>query len=187
MPAPRAVIWYVSSLKSHSAPLTCDQGSSTGPPVASALESAYGADNVWVQGVGSPYTADLASNAQPGGTSSAAIGEAVRLFNLANTKCPNTPIVSGGYSQGTAVIAGAIPKLDAALRQRVVGTVLFGYTQNQQNNGGIPNYPASNLQVFCASGDRVCTGTLRITAAHFSYADEASGPAPEFLRSKIGA
>lgn len=105
---------------------------------------------------------------------------------MAKTKCPNTPIVSGGYSQGTAVIAGAIPKLDAALRERVVGTVLFGYTKNLQNRGSINNYPPSNLKVYCAVGDLVCTGTLTITAAHFSYLDEALGPAPQFLQSKIG-
>lgn len=166
--------------------MTCKQGSSTGPAVANALERTYGANGVWVQGVGGPYLADLGSNALPSGTSSAAINEAVRLFNMANTKCPNTPIVSGGYSQGTAVIAGAIPKLDAALRERVVGTVLFGYTKNLQNRGGINNYPPSNLKVYCAVGDLVCTGTLTITAAHFSYLDEALGPAPQFLQSKIG-
>jgi cutinase len=139
-----------------------------------------------VQGVGGPYLADLGSNALPGGTSSAAINEAVRLFNMANTKCPDTPIVSGGYSQGTAVIAGAIPKLGASLRERVVGTVLFGYTKNLQNRGGINSYPASNLKVYCATGDLVCTGTLTITAAHFSYLDEAAGPAPQFLQGRIG-
>ncbi|KAJ4361591.1 hypothetical protein N0V95_001752 [Ascochyta clinopodiicola] len=166
---------------------TGNMGMSTGPAVASALERAYGADKVWVQGVGSPYSADLASNGLPGGTSQPAINEAVRLFNLANTKCPSTPIVAGGYSQGTAVMAGAIPKLDAALRNRVVGTVMFGYTQNAQNGGGIKSYPKDNVKVFCATGDLVCTGTLIITAAHFSYAADAAGPAPQFLRGKIGA
>jgi cutinase len=129
----------------------------------------------------------LGSNALPGGTSSAAINEAVRLFNLAAQKCPDTPIVAGGYSQGTAVIAGAIPKLDAGLRERVVGTVLFGYTKNLQNRGGIEGYPAGSLKVYCATGDLVCTGSLIITAMHFSYFDEAAGPAPKFLQGKIGS
>ena len=73
------------------------QGISTGPAVASALEREYRTGGVWVQGVGGPYTAGLAANSLPAGTDRAAIDEAKRLFNLANTKCPNTPVVTGGY------------------------------------------------------------------------------------------
>ncbi|EMD88117.1 carbohydrate esterase family 5 protein [Bipolaris maydis C5] len=164
-----------------------NMGSSTGPIVARELQSKYGANGVWVQGIGSPYTADLFSNALPAGTSQGAIDEAVKMFQLANQKCPETPVVSGGYSQGTAVMAGAIPKLSETVRAQVKGVVLFGYTKNQQNNGGIPSYPADNLKVFCAAGDLVCLGTLTVTAAHFTYFDDAAGPAPEFLESKIGA
>jgi len=89
-------------------------------------------------------------------------------------------------SQGAALAAAAISDLDATVRNKVVGTVLFGYTKNQQNRGAIPNYPSDRLKVFCATGDLVCTGTLTITAAHLSYGDEARDEAPEFLISKIG-
>jgi cutinase len=65
--------------------------------------------------------------------------------------------------------------------------VLFGYTQNAQNRRGIPNFPSDDLEVYCAVSDLVCTGTLTITAAHFSYLDEAAGPAPRFLEEKIDA
>lgn len=72
------------------------QGQQTGVPLASALENYYGAANVWVQGV--TYAADLFSNLLPGGSSSTAFNEAARLFNLANSKCPNSIVVAGGYS-----------------------------------------------------------------------------------------
>ncbi|KAJ4983611.1 cutinase [Stagonosporopsis vannaccii] len=158
-----------------------------GAPLGNALESRYGAANVWVQGVGGPYEATLADNFLPRGSSTAAIREGVRLLNLANSKCPNSRIVTGGYSQGSALIAAAISDVTATVRSQVVGTVLFGYTKNLQNFGRIPNYPADRLEVFCAVGDLVCDGTLIITAAHLSYSDEAASDAPRFLASKIGA
>lgn len=64
--------------------------------------------------------------------------------------------------------------------------VLFGYTQNAQNKGAVPNYPQENLKVFCAPGDLVCRGTLVVTIAHFGYVDEARGAAAEFLSGRIG-
>ncbi|PVI00313.1 carbohydrate esterase family 5 protein [Periconia macrospinosa] len=165
-----------------------NMGDGLGPTMADVLEAKYGASNVWVQGVGGPYNAGLLENLGSKGTSQAAIDEAKRLFVLASTKCPSSKIVSAGYSQGSAVIAGAIPDLTAAQRNKVIGIVFFGYTRNKQNNGGISSYPQSNLQVYCDNGgDLVCEGTLLITASHFSYDDEAAGVAPQFLISKIGA
>lgn len=90
-------------------------------------------------------------------------------------------------SQGTALAAAAVSKLDAEVMDQVKGCVLFGYTKNAQNKKGIPNYPADRTAIYCNTGDAVCTGTLMITAAHFMYQRDAAGPAPEFLISKIGA
>jgi cutinase len=157
-----------------------------GPYTADALEAAYGASKVWIQGVGGPYAATLEDNTLPAGTSQAAIGEAQRLFNLAASKCPNTPITAGGYSQGATVMSNAIPGLSTAVQNQIKGVVLFGYTKNLQNGGRIPGFPTSKTRVYCAPGDSVCDGTLIITAAHFTYADEASVEAPAFLRAQIG-
>ena len=158
---------------------------STGPRVASALQSQY-PNSVWVQGVGGPYSASLADNFLPRGTTTAAINEAKRLFTLANTKCPNAAVVAGGYSQGTAVMAAALDDLSGAVEDQVKGVVLFGYTKNLQNGRRIPNYPTDRTQIYCATGDLVCTGTLTITPAHFSYNDEAEDEAPKFLIGRIG-
>lgn len=70
---------------------------SLGPSVASALERELGADNVLIQGVGGAYTAGLAENALPDGTSQAAIDEMIGLLELADSTCPGTQIVAGGY------------------------------------------------------------------------------------------
>jgi cutinase len=71
-------------------------GCCRGTSVARYLTGHYGAENVAVQGV--KYPADIAGSLASGGCSATGINEAVRLFNLANTKCPNTIIVAGGYS-----------------------------------------------------------------------------------------
>ncbi|KAJ4288299.1 separase/separin [Collariella sp. IMI 366227] len=158
-----------------------------GPSVGDYLESSLGAANVWVQGVGGRYTASLGDNALPDGTSQAAIDEMTSLFNLANTKCPNAKVVAGGYSQGAALTAATISRLSSAIRNKIVGVVLFGYTKNQQNNGRIPNYPADRTKVFCNEGDLVCEGMLIVATPHLMYGSDAAGPAPRFLLSKINA
>jgi cutinase len=145
-------------------------------------------NNIWIQGVGGGYTAGLGENALPAGTSRAAINEAKRLFQLAQTKCPQSAVVAGGYSQGTAVVGNALTELaGTATQEQVKGVVLFGYTKNAQNNGRIPNYPTDRTKVFCNTGDLVCTGSLIVAAPHFGYTADSLGPAPEFLKSKIDA
>ncbi|KAF4996511.1 hypothetical protein FGRMN_4465 [Fusarium graminum] len=158
-----------------------------GPRVASALEDRYGRTGVWIQGVGGAYRATLGDNALPRGTSSAAIREMIALFSLASTKCPSAKIVSGGYSQGAALAAASIEDLTSAVRNKVVGTILFGYTKNAQNSGRIPNYPAERTKVFCNVGDLVCTGSLIVAAPHLAYQSAASGAGPEFLIQRVDA
>jgi cutinase len=80
----------------------------------------------------------------------------------------------------------AISTLPPNIQAKVVGTVLFGYTKNAQKNGGIPNYPQSRVRVYCSEGDGVCFGQLRVTAGHFSYMRDGSGPkAIAFLTGQI--
>ncbi|KAG7046442.1 cutinase [Colletotrichum abscissum] len=163
-----------------------NMGISAGPIVGDALKSRYGSSQVWVQGVGGPYSADLASNFLPEGTSTVAINEAKRLFTLANTKCPNSAVVAGGYSQGTAVMASSISTLSSTIQNQIKGVVLFGYTKNLQNLGRIPNFPSSKLSVYCDVADAVCYGTLFILPAHFLYQTDAAVAAPIFLAGRIG-
>jgi cutinase len=90
------------------------------------------------------------------------------------------------HSQGTAVMMNAISKLPENVKRKVVGVVLFGYTKNGQQKGGIPNYPKENVMVLCSSSDGVCGGQLLVTAGHFSYMADGSGPkAVNFLVGKI--
>ncbi|KAI5360617.1 putative cutinase/acetylxylan esterase, alpha/Beta hydrolase, cutinase, serine active [Septoria linicola] len=161
-----------------------NMGSTVGPPTCSGLKEAYG--NAICQGVGGGYAADLGSNALPDGTSAAGLREAADMFALAASQCPDASIVAGGYSQGAALMAGAVGALDATAQAQVKGVVLYGYTKNLQNNGRIPNYPADQTKVFCNASDGVCSGTLAVTAGHLTYTADVD-EAVEFLEGTIAS
>lgn len=102
--------------------------------------------------------------------------------------CPNSAMTIAGYSQGSAVMLGAIQALPQAMQDQIAGVAFYGYTQNQQTGGSIPNFPQNKLQINCANGDNVCNGNLAVSAAHLSYTNDGSVPAgAQFLMSMAGA
>ncbi|KAF4210601.1 hypothetical protein CNMCM8980_003614 [Aspergillus fumigatiaffinis] len=161
-----------------------NMGFIVGPGVCSSLKNDLGSDKVACQGVGGAYTAQLAPNFLSQNTDQASIDAATDMFDLANTKCPNTKIVAGGYSQGSAVIDNSIQALDSDLKAKVKGVVLFGFTRNVVDKGQIPGYPKDQTKIYCAVGDLVCDNTLIITTAHLSYGADADDAA-KFLASKV--
>lgn len=163
--------------------LTIPQGLSAGPSCAAGLDARF--NSVWTQGVGGAYKAGLSENFLPAGTDRASIDEAKRLFQMAHSKCPNSAIAAGGYSQGTAVVGNAISELSSAIKDQIKGVVLFGYTKNLQNGGKIANFPSAKTKVYCETLDAVCYGTLFILPAHFLYGIESSISAPTWLAKQI--
>jgi len=160
-------------------------GESMGPSVCSSLKSKFKGE-VACQGVGGAYTAGLMDNVGAVGTTKGAIAEAQKMFTTAQSKCPSTKIVAGGYSQGTAVMENAIMGLEAGLKEKVLGVVLFGYTKNGQTKSSIPNFPKDRVMVLCRTDDGVCGGQLMVTAGHFGYLMDGSGTkAANFLIEKI--
>ncbi|KAL1956407.1 hypothetical protein VTO42DRAFT_7293 [Malbranchea cinnamomea] len=158
-------------------------GITVGPDTCDELNREF-RGRVACQGVGPRYEASLAGNFLPRGTTQAAIDEAAELFNLAHTKCPNTQIVGGGYSQGAAVMHGAIPGLSDAVKDQIKGVVLYGDTRNEQDGGRIPNFPTDKTNIICNPGDLVCDGTLILTAAHFTYGTRVRG-AVDWLEDRL--
>ncbi|GAB1727453.1 hypothetical protein NU195Hw_g5942t1 [Hortaea werneckii] len=160
-------------------------GGSVGPPTCNGLKREYGSSRVACQGVGGPYDATLGANLLPEGTTSGAYNEAIRLFTLANTKCPGSTVVAGGYSQGAAVMVASIRRLSSTIQNQIAGVVLYGNTRNAQENGKIPNFPNDKVETICALTDGVCYGTLTVTAGHLSYGDDVDD-AVDFLSDRIG-
>jgi cutinase len=100
------------------------------------------------------------------------------------TKCPDSIIVAGGYSQGAAVNHRAIEDLPAAVQDRIAGVVLYGDTQKQQDKEQIPNFPKDKVEIICQLGDAVCNGVLTVLPAHLTYGVRAD-EGVKFLETQI--
>ncbi|QDS69670.1 hypothetical protein FKW77_009550 [Venturia effusa] len=144
-----------------------NMGSTVGPPTANGLKSAFTNASVAVEGI--DYGALLITNLNPGGADYPGIQKMKDLLNSAASKCPNSAIVAGGYSQGAALVHRAIENLSSAVKDKIVGVVTYGDTRNTQDRGQIPNFPANKVKIICNDGDAVCAGTLTVLAPHFDY------------------
>jgi len=161
-----------------------NMGSTVGPPTGNGLKSAFGSSRVAVEGI--DYAALLSTNFLPGGADPAGIAEMRALFNDAASKCPDSILVGGGYSQGAALVHRAVENLSTAVKAKIAGLVTFGDTQNLQDGGRIPNFPREKLLVICNLGDAVCAGTLTILPAHLDYVRRVP-EAVSFLTARIRA
>ncbi|KEY64790.1 hypothetical protein S7711_08069 [Stachybotrys chartarum IBT 7711] len=148
-----------------------NMGTICGPPTAQGVKANFGADNVAVQGV--DYGALLSTNFLPGGADPAGIREMKSLIATANSDCPDSMLVVGGYSQGAALTHRAVEDLPQAQKDQIVAAFTFGDTQNTQDDGQIPNFPQSKTNIICNPGDAVCAGTLTILAPHLTYGTRA--------------
>ena len=158
-----------------------NMGSVVGPPLADALKSAFGDDNVAVQGV--DYAAD-ASGAVTGSISPGQADGAKKMTQLAQqaaSSCPTSKVVLSGYSQGAQQVHGALQDLGAG--NKVAAAVTFGDPLSSQP---FQNINASQTKVFCADGDAVCNGTFNITPAHLSYGSDANDAA-SFVKQALGS
>ncbi|EOA90754.1 hypothetical protein ACJQWK_11516 [Exserohilum turcicum] len=161
-----------------------NMGTVVGPPTSDGLKKAFGSDKVATEGI--PYAASIATNLIPGGTDSKSKDLLQSTLTSMAEKCPDSIIVSGGYSQGAAVNHRAIEALDAAVQQKIAGVVLYGDTQKQQDKDQIPNFPKDKVKIICQPGDAVCVGTLSVLPAHLTYGMRVD-EGVEFLVQQIKA
>ncbi|KAK0627969.1 cutinase-2 [Immersiella caudata] len=161
-----------------------NMGTICGPPTANGLKEVFGANAVAVEGI--DYGALLSTNFARGGADPAGIREMQRLIGQAVSQCPDSKLVVGGYSQGAALTHRAVENLPQAQKDAIVAAFTFGDTQNEQDNGQIPNFPAEKTMVICNRGDAVCSGTLTILPPHLDYRRRAP-EAVDFLTQRLQA
>ncbi|RAL12886.1 cutinase precursor [Aspergillus homomorphus CBS 101889] len=155
-----------------------------GPQLCQALKAQISPNRVACQGVEGQYVGLIKPNFLDYNTDPKSIQTAKTTIEEAASKCPNTQIVAGGYSQGSAVIDYAVQELNSDTRNKLKGVVLFGFTRNKQDHGQIPGYPQDKVKVYCAPGDVVCDGILVITPSHQVYGVNA-GDAADFLARQV--
>ncbi|KAF2873283.1 cutinase precursor [Massariosphaeria phaeospora] len=161
---------------------TGNMGTVVGPPTSDDLKQSFGATNVATEGI--DYAALIGTNALPGGTDTRSKGLMQDTLNEMASKCPDSVIVAGGYSQGAAVSHRAIEALDATVQDQIAGVILYGDTQKLQDNNQIPNFPADKVMIICQPGDLVCLGTLTVLPVHLTYGVRADEGAA-FLTEKV--
>ena len=94
-------------------------GSITGPPFFNALDLVVGADKMGIQGV--DYPASIGGYLQGGDPKGAQ--KLADLTNQAVSKCPDTQIVWGGYSQGAQVVHLGAEKVSPEIAAKVAAVV----------------------------------------------------------------
>ena len=104
-----------------------NMGTVVGPPTSDGLKKEFGQDAVATEGI--PYAASIGTNVLPGGTDTRSKNLLKDTLNSMAQKCPDSVIVSSGYSQGAAVNHRAIEELDAAVMDQIAGVVTYGDTQ----------------------------------------------------------
>jgi cutinase len=161
-----------------------DQGTVVGTPTSNGLKRAFGSDKVATEGI--PYAALIGTNALPGGTDTQSKNLLKNTLNSMAQRCPDSVIVSSGYSQGAAVNHRAIEELDSSVQDQIAGVVLYGDTQKAQDRDQIPNFPKNKVKIICQPGDAVCIGTLSVLPAHLTYGVRVN-EGVQFLTQQIRA
>ncbi|KEQ70521.1 cutinase, partial [Aureobasidium namibiae CBS 147.97] len=160
-----------------------NMGSTVGPALEKALESAFGQNNVATQGV--TYPADVAgaiSGALSPGTAQGARTMA-SLTQQVLGKCPDTKVILAGYSQGAEQVHGALINLQNGQVALLQVTLTFG---DPLQRSPFRNIDSGRTKVYCNILDAVCNGAFVISAAHLSYSIQDATPAAQFAKGVIG-
>ncbi|KAJ7930560.1 cutinase [Mycena leptocephala] len=128
-------------------------GSRVGIPFQLALENFLVSMNKTLTFSGVDYPAEFVGFFE-GGSPEGSVAMAQQLTSAANS-CPNTWLVSAGYSQGGQLVHNSAKLLSPDVAARISSVVIFG---DPDNGNAVHGVPASNTCIICHAGDVVCDG-----------------------------
>ncbi|THV08151.1 cutinase [Dendrothele bispora CBS 962.96] len=152
-------------------------GTIVGPPLQSALQSQLGGRSLSFQGV--DYPANIAGFLE-GGDPQGSQTMANDLTTAANN-CPNSAIVTAGYSQGGQLVHNSANLLSSAVRSRINAAVIFG---DPDFGEAVTGVPAAKTDVICHVGDDICAHGDEVLPPHLTYGADTPAAAA-FIVSKI--
>jgi cutinase len=109
-----------------------------------------------------------------------------KMVTSTASKCPETKIVMGGYSQGAQVAHLAAAQLSKDVKDRVVAIIVFG---DPDKGVAIPGIPSDRIHTVCALTDPICYGIPIPLGAHLEYGFDSSGllGAANFVKTKVSS
>ncbi|THV05718.1 carbohydrate esterase family 5 protein, partial [Dendrothele bispora CBS 962.96] len=143
---------------------------SVGALLQADLASALGSRSLSFRGV--DYPASIAGFLE-GGDPQGSQDMATDLTSAANS-CPNSKIVSAGYSQGGQLVHNSAAMLSTAVKNRISAVVIFGDPKRDQPISGIPS---NRIDIICHTGDNICDGGIIVAAPHLNYQQDAPAAA----------
>jgi cutinase len=147
-----------------------------GPPAFTLLRASLGTAGVAVQGVDYPaVVAGYLAGGDPAGSTTM-----FNLINQAATKCPETKIVIGGYSQGAQLTHNAAARLSSSVTSRIAAAFVFGDPFRGRAVGSIPS---SKVLSICHPLDIICNGYGTMDT-HLTYSIDAATVAA-FIASRV--
>ncbi|TID25798.1 cutinase precursor [Venturia nashicola] len=176
---------------------TANIGSIVGAGLITAMKSKF--PSLAVEGV--TYNAGVMTNMRSDGADPVGVTNAKKIYEMAASKCPDTTIIGGGYSQGAAIQHKAVESLADDIKSRITAVLLFGDTKFTADGGKIKGFPPERVRTFCNGFgdlksvtpiDTICEShaipqlALTSTGGHLSYSSSYT-PGAEWLAEKVAA
>ncbi|KAK7436431.1 hypothetical protein VKT23_019143 [Stygiomarasmius scandens] len=96
--------------------------------------------------------------------------------------CPNSKVVTSGYSQGAQLVHNSAKELSVNTASKISSAVVFG---DPDNGDAVAGVSADRTLVICHTGDDICAHGSQITSQHLNYVGADTDRAAQFIISHL--